>query len=55
MNEEITKLKKTIERAEDNLFEGKIDATTFERRKARYTKRIADLEYEIADLQHSGL
>ena len=54
MKTEIETLRQTIERAEDNLFEGKIDMRSFNRGKAKYTQRIADLEYEIAEMKATG-
>ncbi len=49
---EIEELKEIISKAEDNLFEGKIDVSTFERGKAKYLKKIADLEYNYSDLKN---
>ncbi len=54
LNDEIAHLKETIARAEDNLFEGKIDLTTFERGKTKYSQRIADLEFEVTELKSAG-
>ena len=54
MKTEIETLRQTIEKAEDNLFEGKIDMKSFNKGKARYTQKIADLEYEIAELKATG-
>lgn len=54
MKTEIETLKQTIEKAEDNLFEGKIDMRSFNKGKGKYTQRIADLEYEIAELKATG-
>ncbi|QKX07586.1 hypothetical protein HN014_10530 [Aquimarina sp. TRL1] len=52
IREEITALKETIEKAEDSLFEGRLDPNTFDRSKARYIKRIADLEFEYSELKN---
>ena len=51
---EIETLQETIERAEDNLFEGKIDASTFEKGKARYGQKIADLRFELEELKSAS-
>lgn len=54
MEDEIERLKETIDQAEDNLFEGKIDIKTFDRGKAKYTQRITDLKFEITELKNTG-
>ena len=54
LQEELERLKKIIDQAEDNLFEGKIDSITFERGKAKYTQRITDLEFDISELKSTG-
>jgi site-specific DNA recombinase len=51
---QINTLKETIERAEDNLFEGKIDAATFEKGKERYSQKIRDFRFELEELKNTG-
>jgi site-specific DNA recombinase len=54
IEEQISSLNITIENAEDSLFEGKIDANTFEKGKARYSQKIRDLQYEKEELKNTG-
>lgn len=54
LKEEIQGLKEIIDSAEDKLFQGTIDLATFEKGKARYVKKIADLEYEYNELKSFG-
>ncbi len=55
IEKEIKDLKEIISTAEDNLFEGKIDITTFEKGKAKYQKKIADLEFDYTELKNHGV
>ena len=55
LEEEIQNPEQTIEKAEDNLFEGKIDANSFVKGKAQYKYRITDLKFEMEELKKVGI
>lgn len=54
LTNEIAALQATIESAEDDLFEGKIDIATFEKGKARYGQKISDLTFELEEIKQVG-
>lgn len=52
---QIQETRDIIEKAEDNLFEGKIDIKTFEKGKGRYVRKITELEFELSEIKSTGV
>ena len=54
LQEEIEKLTQTIDKAEDNLFQGNIDQASFNKGKTRYSATIVELEQQLNHLKTSS-